>query len=221
MNDITSTNDCCQYDKLTIEELKVLLCEAKKEKDEKTERLNCLARFQKTNAVIEQRFREKYGNAPHYYGGRYGTLYLHPDFDKWKGTFYETERLLFEEVLSKKVHPLNHVQRLKEGKSDIPALDAMNLPIKASIFGYCDYAKGTKNGPVLHLIDPDGEYTTPPFIGMPASMANLYAGKMCVVALRFQKDTMPKVLEVATLAYSLTGKIKNTDNLTEPPYISG
>ena len=218
MNESALDYNTAEYDSFSCEELKSLLEEKKQEREKVLELHEAMLRFQKINAIIEQRFTSEYGIAPHYYGGRYGSLYQHPNYDKWKGTFYETERLFIEEALSKKVHPLSRVERLKQGISDIPELDILNLPIKASLLGYCDYVTGTKNGPVLHLIDPDGEYTTPPFIGMPSSMGKLYAGKMCVVAMRFQKGAMPKILEIATLPFSLTGRITDTESLTEPPY---
>ena len=167
-------------------------------------------------------FQERYGNEPHKYGGRYGDLYKHTEYSRWKGTFYDRERLFIEQHLVNRVQPLSKISDLLAGKCSIPELDDFNLPVKACIMGYCDYTEESGNGPVLHLVDPDGEYTTPPHLGMPEEMGKIYAGKICLVSMQFKKGTVPQILAVATLPFTLTDRIKPgtelADTLTEPPY---
>ena len=176
--------------------------------------------YERINHIIEGRFIENYGNEPHKFGGRYGNLYKRPDYDKWKGTFFDTERLFIEACLTPKVQSLSKIQDLIDGKSSISILDGFGMPIKACLMGYCDYAQKSKAGPILHLIEPDGEYTTPPFLGMENHMADIYAGKICLVHMKFQKGMVPEVKGVATLPFTLHERIKkNTPewrNLTEP-----
>lgn len=210
------------YKEYTTEELKGMLEKQRETYHDTIEDFETVRRYEKTNDIIEKRFISKYGNIPHKYGGRYGDLYKHPEFNsKWKGTFYDKERIFIEEHLVKKVKPLSRIPSLLNGECDIPELNGLNLPVKAYIMGYCDCSEGTKFGPTLHLIDPDGEYTTPPHFGFSDEMSKIYEGKMCIVLLEFQKGKVPTVLEVSTLAYTLTDKIlpgtKMADTLTEPP----
>ena len=178
--------------------------------------------YERVNHIIEKRFKDRYGDIPHKYGGRYGDLYKHPDYyTKWQGTFFDTQRLFIEDHLVKKVKPLSRIPSLLDGECDIPELNGLTLPVKAYIMGYCDHSEGTNNGPILHLVEPEGEYTTPPFLGIPDNMCSVYEGKICIVLLQFQKGMVPQILSVATLPFTLTERIKpgtkEADRLTEPP----
>lgn len=210
------------YKEYTTEELQAMLEDNKKTYEHTMEEFETIREYERVNHIIEKRFTERYGAVPHKYGGRYGDLYKHPDYyTKWKGTFFDKERLLIEDVLVKRVKPLTRIPSLLRGECDIPELNGLNLPIKAYIMGYCDSAKGTKNGPTLHLVAPEGEYTTPPYLGADDSMSKVFEGKICVVLLQFQKGVVPQILAITTLPYTLTDKImpgtEEADNLTEPP----
>lgn len=209
------------YSNYTIDELQALLIEQKTTTGKTMEALETVREYERINNIIEERFTKRYGDIPHKFGGRYGDLYKRPDYYKWKGTFFDTERLFIEEHLVKRVKSLSRIPSLLNGECDIPELNGFNLPVKAFIMGYCDRSEGTKNGPTLHLIEPDGEYTTPPHLGMPDEMSQIYEGKICIVLLQFQKGMVPTVLSVATLPFTLTDRIKpgteDANHLTEPP----
>lgn len=210
------------YNSYSMEELQELLNTQKCNYKESVDSLEAAKEYERVNHIIEKRFAERYGDAPHKYGGRYGDLYKHPDYyTTWKGTFFDKQRLFIEEHLVRRVKPLSRIPSLLNGECDIPELNGLNLPIKAYIMGYCDRSVGTKNGPTLHLVEPYGEYTTPPFLGAPDSMSELYEGKICVVLLQFQKGVVPQILAITTLPFTLTDKIKpgtkEADTLTEPP----
>lgn len=208
------------YKDYSDEELISLKEATKKELAISKDFLETAKKYERINHIIEERFITNHGNIPHKFGGRYGNLYKRPDYDKWKGTFFDTERLFIEACLVQKVQSLSKVPDLIAGKSSLSILDGFGMPIKACLMGYCDYAKQSKAGPILHLIEPDGEYTTPPFIGMENYMADIYAGKICLVLMKFQKGIVPEVKGVATLPFTLYERIKrNTpewDHLTEP-----
>lgn len=221
MNNFTYNTSNGSYDSYTLEELHNLLAEQEGTYAEALESLETAKEYERVNNIIESRFVAKYGNIPHKFGGRYGDLYKRPDYKKWKGTFFDKERLFIEEQLAKRTKPLSRIPALLNGETDIPELNGLNLPVKAYIMGYCDRSEGTKNGPTLHLIEPDGEYTTPPHLGMPDEMSKIYQGKICIVLMQFQKGTVPMILGVATLPFTLTERIKPgtaaADSLTEPP----
>lgn len=208
------------YNCYSDEELITLKEAAKKELEHTKAYFEAAREYERINHIIEERFSSKYGNEPHKFGGRYGNLYKRPDYAKWKGTFFDTERLFIEACLVQKVQSLSKIQDLIAGKSSVSILDGYGMPIKACLMGYCDYAKPSKAGPILHLIEPDGEYTTPPFIGMENYMADIYTGKICLVHMRFQKGVVPEVKGVATLPFTLYERIKRNspewNNLTEP-----
>jgi len=208
------------YNNYSLDELVQMKASAKKELEEAKNYFEAAREYERVNHIIEERFISQHGNKPHKFGGRYGDLYQSPDYPKWKGTFFDTERLFIEACLVPKVQSLSKVPELIAGKSSIPELDCFGMPIKACLMGYCDKATQSKAGPILHLIEPYGEYTTPPFIGMENYMADIYTGKICLVSMKFQRGMVPEVRGVATLPFTLYERIrKNTpewDNLTEP-----
>lgn len=170
-----------------------------------------LERYEKINDMIDA-YKLKRGVLPKFiiHGGEYATLYMHPEYEtKWKGTFYDKERLLIGTAL-RKLHSLakyHYFEKLGERRVQT-----------FWILGYCDSAVTSGDGVRMHLIDPNGEIWLPPFYGMPSSMALVYSGKILAVRIDFTPNGAV-IKEAATLPYTLTEKIKEGhplyDTLTE------
>lgn len=174
------------------------------------ERIDTVRRYQRVNDKIDV-FKLKAGILPQFIipGGEYATLYLHPEYEtKWKGTFFDKERMFLSTSL-KNVHSLSKYHYFEElGKG---------RPHIFWILGYCDGAYGCEEGILIHLVDPYGEVTLPPF-AMPTDMIMCYVGKMLMVKVEFCQDVV-RPTEVATLPFTLTEKITKDhplyDTLTE------
>lgn len=170
------------------------------------ERLETIRRYEKVSDRIDAYKLEK-GILPNLiiHGGEYATLFLHPEFEtKWKGTFYDKERMFLSTTL-KDMHSLSKYHFFEElGK---------RRPYTFWIIGYCDAASGCDEGIRIHLLDPYGEVLLAPF-AMSADMIVCYVGKMLMVKLNFTPDGVTPV-EVGTLPFTLTGKITEGHPLYE------
>lgn len=184
-----------------------------KQVQESAERLSLVRRYERINNRIDEIMMKK-GILPQFiiHGGEYATLYLHPEFEsKWKGTFFDKERLFLSTTLAKanSVGKLNYF--LEKGKS---------RPFQRWFVGYCDKAFGTPEGARIHLCDPTGEVILPPFQGM-CDLMEIYVGKILFVKVSFGPFEA-KTLEVGTLPFTLTERITEDsplyDTLTEPPF---
>lgn len=143
-------------------------------------------------ALKEQSLPQMFG-----YGGEYSALYLHPEYEeKWKGTFYDKWRYFISVSICGTLSIRGYVQLLKK-----------NIDSRFSVLGYCDYVRATENGPVIHLIDPFGEVTLPPFYGAPNHMTAVYCGKMILCTMSSCRDSEPVIEETATLPFTLRERI--------------
>lgn len=175
------------------------------------EELETVRRYAKENEIIDT-YKAKNGIRQKLIipGGEYATLYLHPEYEtKWKGTFYDKERVFLSTSL-KDVHSLFKYHFFEEL--------GMRKKQTFEFLGYCDSASGTEQGVRIHLIDPYGEVLLPPFFGMPSDMIMLYIGKMLIVKADFTPEGT-FIKEVATLPFTLTERITEGhplyDTLTE------
>ncbi len=180
--------------------------EARVRADIAVERLETIRRYAGVNERIDA-YKLQKGILPHLiiHGGEYATLFLHPEYEtKWKGTFYDKERMFLSTTL-KDMHSLSKYHYFEElGK---------RRPYTFSIIGYCDSASGCEEGIRIHLMDPYGEVALPPF-AISTDMIMCYVGKMLMVKLDFTPNGVtPK--EVATLPFTLTEKIEEGHPLFE------
>ena len=179
--------------------------------NEVSRRMRELERYEKINDKIDA-YKLQKGILPKFiiHGGEYATLYLHPEYEtKWRGTFYDKERL-FMAVTLRNVHSLAkyyYFEKLGERR-----------PHTFWILGYCDSVATSEEGVRMHLIDPSGGVWLPIFYDMPSSMALVYSGKMLMVKIEFT-SAGADIKEVAALPYTLTEKITEGhplyDTLTE------
>jgi len=170
-----------------------------------------LERYEKTNCMIDS-YKLKKGVPAKYiiHGGEYATLYMHPEYEtKWRGTFYDKERLFIGTAL-RNLHSLakyHYFEKLGERR-----------PHMVWFLGYCDSVAAGAEGVRMHLVDPNGEIWLPVFYGMPSSMALIYSGKMMAVRIEFTPNGAI-IREAATLPFTLTEKITEGhplyDTLTE------
>lgn len=180
--------------------------ETKERAEKAVERLETVRRYERVNDKIDV-FKLKKGILPQFilHGGEYATLYLHPEYEtKWKGTFYDKERVFLSTTL-KDMHSLSKYHFFEElGK---------RRTYTFWIIGYCDSASGCDEGIRLHLIDPYGAVSLPPF-NVPADMIMCYVGKMLMVKADFTPEGVRPV-EVGTLPFTLTEKIEEGHPLFE------
>lgn len=178
--------------------------------------LAVVQRYEKINDRIDA-YKIRKGILPQFivHGGEYATLYLHPEFDsKWKGTFYDKERMFLATTLQK-AHSLSKYHYFVDlGKRQ---------PCVFWIIGYCDSATSCDEGVRIHLTDPYGEVLLPPFYHMPADLIICYVGKMLLIRIDFVTDG-PVLREVVTLPFTLTERITKDhplyESMLEPPFDS-
>lgn len=180
--------------------------EAKVRADKAVERLETIQRYARVSDRIDA-YKVQKGILPNLliHGGEYATLFLHPEYEsKWKGTFYDKERMFLSTTL-KDMHSLSKYHYFAElGK---------RRPYTFWILGYCDSASGCDEGIKIHLVDPYGEVLLEPF-AMPADMIMCYVGKMLIVKIDFTPNgAIPR--EVGTLPFTLTERITEGHPLFE------
>jgi len=162
-------------------------------------RMRELERYEKINNKIDA-YKLQKGVLPKFiiHGGEYATLYLHPEYEaKWRGTFYDKERV-FIAVTLRDVHSLakyHYFEKMGERRSNT-----------AWFLGYCDSVATSEEGVRMHLIDPNGEVWLPIFYGIPSSMALVYSGKMLMVKIEFA-NAEAAIKEAAVLPFTLTERI--------------
>ena len=174
-----------------------------------SDRISTAQRYEIENDRIDKALKNNGLPQTFGYGGEYAALFLHPVYESmWKGTFYDKWRYFISVTLCGTLSTRGYTQLLKK-----------NVDSKFSVLGYCNYARATEKGPVIHLIDPFGEITLPPFYGVPNYMTTVYAGKMILCKMYSYQNSEPVIEETATLPFTLRERITKDhpqyDTLTE------
>lgn len=134
-------------------------------------------------------------------GGKYGQLIFHPEYrSKWKGTFFDNQRVLVENL---NAYPLNRLWLFKDGNKNNPYGSVYDeCPI--DFIGLCDMVSSSKYGPVIRISDPYGNYTFPPLQKTPFEEAAKWNGRIIVVSCSFKYERKnPIVTGVKVLEFTL------------------
>ncbi len=139
-------------------------------------------------------------------GGIYGNIKNLPNYNEyWKKTVFNTKRVLLETM---KFSTLDMIPMLNKGCYNNPFC-APDKDLKANILGYCDMIIPSKNGPILHLIDPYTDYTLPPLKKITFEEATMYSGRLIKVTMLFNYfKKHPNPIGITLLPFTLTEEVK-------------
>lgn len=157
--------------------------------------------FSKTNDIIasmKKRTRDR--------GGKYGDIIYRSDYkSKWKGTFFDTQRILIESLPA---YPLDRLELFLNGNLDNPYGNLYD-ECAASLIGYCDLVMPSKFGPIIRITDPYGSYTFPPLKKTPYEEAQKWIGRILIVEALYQYERKnPIVTNTKVLSFTLNKDLR-------------
>lgn len=141
-------------------------------------------------------------------GGKYNDIINLPEYEtKWKGTFFDTQRPLIEQL---KAYPINRLELYKEGYSNNPFTPNIYVDLPGELIGHCDMVAPSKYGPVIRITDPYGSVTFPPLKKTPYETAINWLGRILLVEALYKYERKnPIVTRVQVLMFTLHEDLRN------------
>ena len=218
-----------EYKNMTLEELNRVKEELEKEKEFLNKR--------RADVDLYQKLYEKYNSYSGLHELRYGKLCNHPDYyTKWRNTFFDkynrvlhgqihtryatepiglsiTQRKTYRKEKDKYCdHTNNTIFQCDGYDIHCRGIGTFDSLIKTKeniipILGYCDAVKEVNGKYQLHLTDPSGDCTFPPF-DISAEEAELALGRICVISCAYNFFAAePKLWEMQILPFTLKEKL--------------
>lgn len=135
-------------------------------------------------------------------GGSYGAIKNLSDFEKWKQTSFWK----YQKELNRQGSVLINLHKDDDAIREL-FLSSRRPEYVFLVCAYCDMVLPTSNGPIIHIMDPYGEYTFPPAKSISNSEANNMVGfivKFTCVMKYCQNDY--EILDYEMLPYTLHEK---------------
>lgn len=135
-------------------------------------------------------------------GGSYGAIKNLPDFEKWEQTSFWKYR----KELNRKGNTLKNRECADKWYREFSLLCQKNER-RLLLCAYCDMVLPTSNGPIIHVMDPYGEYTFPPSKSISNSEANSMVGfiiNFTCLSKVWQKDY--EIIDYKKMPYTLYEK---------------
>lgn len=143
-------------------------------------------------------------------GGKYDDLIFLTDYNtKWKGTFFDVQRIYVEKLEG--VYPLNRLETYRKGSSINPFGERNPYEERpGALIGYCDMVAPSSDGPIIRITDPYGSITFPPLKKTPYEVAVNWIGQIITVnALYKYQRKNPRVMKVQVLPFTLKEDLRN------------